>query len=131
MSEFTRFLRQAREKIDDLSHHRKIRKAISTYDSKVGEMKQIQFGNWEQARKNAQEIKNYVLNSLPQLLQKFEQNISARGVTVMWAETAAEARQYFLQIAREHQAKKIIKSKSGGFASKPGRSKPCCYSRKP
>ena len=112
MSEFTRFLRQARQKIDDLSHHRKIRKAIATYDSKVEEMKQTQFRNWEQARKNAQEIKNYVLNSLPQLLQKFEQNISARGVTVMWAETAAEARQYFLQIAREHRAKKIIKSKS-------------------
>jgi L-lactate dehydrogenase complex protein LldF len=112
MSEYKRFLNQARQKIDDLAHHSKINKAISTYDAKVDEMRQSQFRNWEQARTNARQIKNYVLNSLPQLLQKFEQNISARGVTVLWAETAAEACNYFLQIAREYQAKKIIKSKS-------------------
>jgi L-lactate dehydrogenase complex protein LldF len=75
-------------------------------------MKQAQFKNWEQARISARQVKNYVLNSLPQLLLKFEHNISAHGVKVLWAETAQEARRHFMQIAREHQAKKIIKSKS-------------------
>ena len=112
MSEYNRFLSQAKQKIDDVSHHLKINKAISTYDTKVDEMKQSQFKNWEDTRLHAQQTKKYVLDTLPQLLQKFEQNITAHGVTVYWAETAAEARQYFLQIVHEHQAKKIIKSKS-------------------
>jgi len=112
MSEFTQFLSNGSQKIDDLSHRRKIDKAISTYDSKVDAMKHSQFRDWEQTRKNAQQIKNYVLAYLPILLEKFEKNITAQGVTVLWAETDEEARQHFLAIAQQHQARKIIKSKS-------------------
>ena len=43
---------------------------------------------------------------------KFEQNISANGVTVLWAENSGEAQQYFLEIAKKHSASKIVKSKS-------------------
>lgn len=112
MSEFNQFLDHSKQRIDDESHHRKILKAIATYDSKVGEMKHSQFRNWEKTREYARQIKNYVLTCLPQLLEQFETNSTAQGVTVLWAETAEEARQHFLAIARQHQARKIIKSKS-------------------
>ena len=112
MNEASRFLKQSYLRSRDEDHRLKILKAISTYDNKVDEMKSHQFKDWEQARLVAAEIKAYVLNNLPSLLEEFDEKISSRGTKVLWAGNKEEAQQYFLEIARNHQAKKIVKSKS-------------------
>jgi L-lactate dehydrogenase complex protein LldF len=67
------------------------------------------FQQWRQA---AHEIKKYALANLDKLLVEFERNITARGATVLWAENAAEANRYVLDIARQHGVKTVVKGKS-------------------
>jgi len=112
MSEFTRFINQSRLFSRDEEHRLKILKAISTYDDKVDQMKISQFRDWQQARGYASKIKQYVLDHLPTLLEEFEEKISARGAEVLWARDKKEAQKYFLDIAKRHQAKRVVKSKS-------------------
>ncbi|MEE9117690.1 MAG: LUD domain-containing protein, partial [Calditrichia bacterium] len=112
MSELSQFLKQSRLISRDENHRLKILKAISTNDEKVDEMKAGQFKDWQQARLTAAEIKEYVLDHLPSLLEEFEEKISSRGVEVLWARDKEEAQKYFIEIATRHQAKKVVKSKS-------------------
>lgn len=112
MNQLNQFLKLSSGKAEDTVHRAKILKAVSMHDSKVEAMKLEQFSNWQSARDSAAEIKDFVLDNLPDLLEQFEQNISASGATVLWARDAEEARNYILDIAREHEARKIIKSKS-------------------
>jgi len=67
------------------------------------------FQDWREA---ASEIKSYALANLDKLLVEFERNISARGATVLYAQNAAEANRYILDIARENNVKSVVKSKS-------------------
>jgi L-lactate dehydrogenase complex protein LldF len=67
------------------------------------------FQDW---RQTASQIKSYAIANLDKLLVEFEQNISARGATVLYAENAAEANKYILDIARQHNVKSVVKSKS-------------------
>jgi L-lactate dehydrogenase complex protein LldF len=67
------------------------------------------FQDWREA---AAEIKSYAVANLDKLLVEFERNISAKGATVLYAENAAEANQYILDIARQHNVKSVVKSKS-------------------
>ena len=112
MSELNTFLRQSKIKANDDTHRLKILKAVTTCDLQVDQMKSSQFHNWNIARQTAAQIKSYVLDHLPSLLEQFESKISERGAKVLWARDKDEARNYFLDIASRHQAKKIVKSKS-------------------
>jgi len=67
---------------------------------------------WEQWREAAHRIKAYALAHLDKLLVEFEQKISARGATVLFAQTAAEANDHLLQIVRQHQVRTVVKAKS-------------------
>lgn len=67
------------------------------------------FQDWRQA---AHDIKTYAIANLDKLLVEFEQKIAARGATVLWAKDAAEANQHVLDIARRHNVKSVVKSKS-------------------
>lgn len=67
------------------------------------------FQEWREA---AHQIKTYAIANLDKLLVEFERNITARGATVLWAKDAAEANQHVLNIAREHNVKSVVKSKS-------------------
>jgi L-lactate dehydrogenase complex protein LldF len=112
MSEYRQFQKKSRIISEDESHHKKILKAITTYNEKVEGMKLSQFRNWQDARQQAGHIRDYALQNLPQLLENFEKKITSRGATVIWAQTARETRSYLLTIIQEHKVKKIIKSKS-------------------
>lgn len=57
-------------------------------------------------------IRRYSLSRLPQLLEQLENNLTANGVQVHWAENAAEANAIALGIARKHKARTIAKGKS-------------------
>ncbi len=112
MQEPRAFLQRAAVKAQDDQHRLKILKAIHTYTQTVEQRKQTQFRDWQQARRLAAQIKNHVLARLPDLLEQFEERITARGAKVYWAETAADARETILDIVARRQARVVVKSKS-------------------
>jgi len=67
---------------------------------------------WEAWREAAHRIKAYAIANLDKLLVEFERNIAARGATVLYAENAEQANRHVLDIAREHNVKTVVKSKS-------------------
>ena len=105
-------MRRAELRAHDDTHRHKILKAITSYEQAVGTMKHSQFRHWQQARHLAAQVKAYALAHLPDLLETFEKIISARGATVLWAETAEEAREHIRRIVRSQNARKVVKSKS-------------------
>ncbi len=66
----------------------------------------------EKIRQQAAQIKRNALNNLPQLLEQAEKQMQKNGINVLWAKDAAEANSKVLEIIRQKQAKKVIKSKS-------------------
>jgi L-lactate dehydrogenase complex protein LldF len=67
---------------------------------------------WEQLRNWASAIKAHTLANLDQYLLEFEKNARANGITVHWAADAAEHNNIVHGIIRQHQASRIVKSKS-------------------
>lgn len=67
---------------------------------------------WQAWRDAAHAIKKYVVANLDRLLVEFEQNITARGATVLYAANAEEANKLVLDIARENNVKSVVKGKS-------------------
>jgi len=68
--------------------------------------------NWEELRTQARAIKDEVLLHLDQYLAQFAGNAEKRGAQVHWARDAAEANQIVCRLARERNARKVVKSKS-------------------
>ena len=68
--------------------------------------------DFEGTRDAAKAIRSRALDNLDVWLELFEKNATARGATVLWAETPAEVNALVLDIATAHAVKKIIKSKS-------------------
>ncbi len=67
---------------------------------------------WQDWRQAAAAVKNYALANLDELLVQFERNISARGVEVLYAEDAEEANRLVIDIAKKHNVKNVVKSKT-------------------
>ncbi len=65
-----------------------------------------------QTRDAAAAIRDRVLNDLEHWLLHFEQQASARGATVHWAETAEDANRIVAGIAAQHGVRTVAKSKS-------------------
>src|SRR5258708_24190294 len=63
-------------------------------------------------RQQARHARLRALHNLPELLERLEANLKARGITVLWAADGAECNQQVIDIAHRHGAKKMIKSKS-------------------
>ncbi len=68
--------------------------------------------DFEATREAARAIRQRALDNLDVWLEIFERNATARGATVLWAETPADVNRHVLDIARRHGVNKIIKSKS-------------------
>jgi L-lactate dehydrogenase complex protein LldF len=63
-------------------------------------------------RSAARAAKQQVLADLPGLLERFADQVLARGGHVCWAPTAADARRYVTGVVRDHGATRVAKSKS-------------------
>ena len=105
------FKRDAAAKATDLRHRAVIQKNIATYDVAVARGK-ARFADWPNARARAAAIKWETINHLDRYLEQFERNVLANGGQVFWAETAADARNYILGLARRRAVQKVVKSKS-------------------
>ncbi|HKR14004.1 MAG TPA: LutB/LldF family L-lactate oxidation iron-sulfur protein [Pyrinomonadaceae bacterium] len=68
--------------------------------------------NWEDLRTQARAIKDEVLLHLDRYLETFAANAEQRGAVVHWAQDAAEANRVICDLARERNARTIVKSKS-------------------
>src|SRR3982075_3051446 len=68
--------------------------------------------DFEATREAGRAIRQRALDDLDVWLEIFERNATARGATVLWAETPAEINAHVLDTARRHGGQKIIKSKS-------------------
>ncbi len=63
-------------------------------------------------RDRAEAIRQRCLSKLPELLEKLEQNLQRNGIQVHWAQNADEANEIFSALAKQHQAKLMVKGKS-------------------
>ena len=72
----------------------------------------VEIDDFESTRESAKAIRARALDNLDVWLETFERNATARGATVLWAETPADVNALVLEIAAKHAVKKIIKSKS-------------------
>lgn len=71
-----------------------------------------QLPEWETLRELASQIKDHTLSRLDEYLIQFETNAQRNGITVHWAADAAEHNQIVLDIIRQHNGQRIVKSKS-------------------
>lgn len=72
----------------------------------------IQEIDFEATRSAAVERRDRAIARLDLYLEIFERNAQAVGATVLFAESAAEASQMVVEIARRHEARTVTKSKS-------------------
>lgn len=70
------------------------------------------YPNFEQAREQGQRVKDHVIRHMGHYLAEFETNATAQGAIVHWASSGEEASKIVLDICRQHEAKKITRSKS-------------------
>ncbi|WP_110111637.1 LutB/LldF family L-lactate oxidation iron-sulfur protein [Bacillus sp. CGMCC 1.16541] len=71
-----------------------------------------ELGNWEDWRALGEEIRQHTLDNLDYYLEQLTENVAKRGGHVFFAQTAEEANEYITNVAKQKQAKKIVKSKS-------------------
>ncbi len=57
-------------------------------------------------------IRARALSRLPELLEQLERKLVSNGITVHWAEDAAQANETVLKIIRAHDSRRVIKGKS-------------------
>lgn len=105
------FLEQAEAKAFSLDHRQRLAFNMGKYHHKVALGKQ-QFQDLPKARQLAKNVKARVLRELPELLEAFEANFTARGGKVIWAEDIPQAQTAITQIIQEKQAQIVVKSKS-------------------
>lgn len=67
---------------------------------------------WELLREHASAIKTHTIANLPAYLREFEANAMRLGAKIHWAADAEEHNRIVLDILRQHDAKRIVKSKS-------------------
>lgn len=105
------FLKKSEEKAFSDKHRQTIRFNMGKYDRKVALGKK-QYADLELARKWAKNRKHEAIENLPDMLEEFERNLTARGGKVIWAEDAQQALEAVEKIVRKHQLKSVVKSKS-------------------
>jgi L-lactate dehydrogenase complex protein LldF len=105
------FQRDANSSVALTDRREFIRKALHGYEA-TREKAEAAFGNWQQARGVAAEIKWESIEKLDVYLEQFADNLEARGIYVAWAPSAQDAVDYILALARRRNAKSIIKSKT-------------------
>jgi len=111
LSQAHKFTLDAEKIAFDEKHRKTIQFNISRYNTAVNKG-MARYNDVEKAKNQAAAIKRDVLRNWDKYLIQFEENISARGVKVLWAKDAKEATEYIEQILQENEAHLLVKSKS-------------------
>ena len=105
------FKERARIKLHDAQLQYNLRKIKGKFVEKR-KIALTELDDFEGTREAARAIRQRALDDLDVWLTVFEENARARGATVLFAEMPAEINALVLEIARRHDVRKIIKSKS-------------------
>ncbi len=105
------FKERAHVKLNDAGLQRNLAK-IKTKFVEKRRQSMFELDDFEGTRDTARAIRQRALDNLDTWLEIFERNATARGATVLFAETPTEVNTLLLEIAAKHAVKKIIKSKS-------------------
>jgi L-lactate dehydrogenase complex protein LldF len=111
MSTASSFIAKSSIKAADLEHRRKINFNIGKYNAVVP-MGKAQFSELPEARERAKNIKWDAIEHIDKYLLEFEQKITSRGATVIWAENAQQALDEIGKICAAKNCKTLVKSKS-------------------
>lgn len=104
-----------KERIEKQVNNEVVRKALVKAQETIGANRQRmvdELGHWEEWRDDAKQIRNHVLANLDAYLYQLSEKVTQNGGHVFFAETAEEATDYIKKVAKEKNAKKIVKSKS-------------------
>lgn len=82
----------------------------STKESRQRIVDQIPY--WEELRSKAHSIKKDVIENLDKYILQFEENCLNNRIKIHWAENSEDARNIILEIAKQNDVKKVVKSKS-------------------
>ncbi len=105
------FKERAHVKLNDVELQRNLAKIKGKFVAKRGEAL-TELDDVDATRDAARDIRQRALDNLDVWLEMFERNATARGATVLWAETPADVNKLVLEIAFRHGVQRIIKSKS-------------------
>jgi len=102
-------------RIDEALHNDQLRRNFRTALSGIQRRREEQFPDDPQLqalREQARAVRANALTRQPELLERLEAKLTANGIQVHWAETAAEANQLVLDIMQSHGATRLVKGKS-------------------
>ena len=106
-----RFPQAARHDLKNSVQRHNLRMATHTIRDKrarvVGEI-----DDWQQLRDAGSAIKRDVMARMPELLEQFEEAVTARGGHVHWARDTKEANEIITGLVKETGEKKVVKIKS-------------------
>lgn len=106
---------QFKKRVDDGVNNAFMRFAVSSAQERLRSRRldaAEELGNWEEWRALGEEIRQHTLENLDYYLEQLTDNVAKRGGHVFFAQTAEEANEYIKNVARQKQAKKVVKSKS-------------------
>jgi L-lactate dehydrogenase complex protein LldF len=105
------FKARAGQKLADLRLQQNLKKLSTKFVT--GRASAIaELDDFEATRDAAADRRMRAIENLDVWLSTFEKEATRRGATVLYAETAEEASRLVVEIARKHEVKKVIKSKS-------------------
>jgi len=105
------FKRRAAENL----HDEKLQRALTRLQTKFVDGRAAAIAalpDYRSIREAAAEIRDRVLRDLDGYLRRFEEEATARGAVVHWAETAADVNRIVADIATRHGVRTIVKAKS-------------------
>src|SRR3954447_22054907 len=105
------FPEAARRELGNEQLRRNLAKATSTIRAKRAAVA-AELPDWEALRDAGAAIKARAMATLPEQLERLEQNVTAAGGIVHWARDGAEANAIVAGIAREQGSDEVIKVKS-------------------
>jgi len=103
------------DRVDKGVNNSFMRNAVASAQERMQGKRQLateELGNWEEWRKLGEEIRSHTLQNLDYYLEQLSENVQKRGGHVFFASTKEEANEYITKVAKEKQAKKVVKSKS-------------------
>ncbi len=105
------FVDRVRERLDDEELQRNLRRTrgrnAAARAASLGSL-----DDFDAVRARATEIRASVLRDLDLWLERFEQEATRRGATVLWARDGDEACRLVIDIARRHDVRTVVKAKS-------------------
>jgi L-lactate dehydrogenase complex protein LldF len=105
------FEESAKRSLADSQLRRNLGKATRTIREKraaaVAEMP-----DWEELREAGRALKSRVMRHLDEYLLQLEESVHRAGGHVHWARDAAEANRIIAQVAKDHDAREVVKVKS-------------------